>query len=398
MTPTRFAAALLFCFAVAPAPAARAGEATADDDAPARNRTAAGTTNGDGATGDAGATSGDDVAGAPSDDGDADRPRVGRRRKPPRPAPTSDAGDESSAPTSSEPSVLQTFYPPPVDGPALRLPESPTRLYIDGAYASSSDLSALQLIQGSGKNLRFSLGGVWRWRRFSFEGEIPFVQVTTLNVTEVSGGNMPVPADAHQTGVSFGDVRIGAIWTGRLADDALVAGFGLRTRLATHSTAFSFHIANQADPVTYAFPYYFHIEPTIVVGGALGRFTYVVNEGLDILWGPNGNLEGQEVVVPTIMFWDSHVALGYAPFDLLGLSIEFGTDIQINTINDPQFPINDIRSAWIAPALQLHFGEYRVDLIARVGLTQMAKGTDAFGVLEFVGTDSYTLRIGRSFN
>jgi hypothetical protein len=303
---------------------------------------------------------------------------------------------------ASERSILETYYPAPVDGPALRLPESPTRLYLDGAYASSSDLSALQLIQGSGKNVRFSVGGAYHWHRFSFEGEVPFVQVTTLNVTAVSGGQPPIPSDAHQTGVSFGDVRVGATWTARLAGDALVAGFGLRARLPTHSTNFTFHIQSTPTatpmPLTYAFPYYFHFEPTAILGGAIGRFIFVVNEGLDVLWGPNGEIEGELVVVPTIAFWDSHLAIAFAPFDFLAASVELGTDVQINNTNDPQFPIADIRSAWVAPALQLHFGDYRVDLIARLGLPGLAHGTDPFGVLEFVGTSSYTLRVGRSFN
>jgi hypothetical protein len=92
------------------------------------------------------------------------------------------------------------------------------------------------------------------------------------------------------------------------------------------------------------------------------------------------------------------VAVSYAPLDLLGVSVELGTDIQVNDVNDPQFPIQNIRSAWVAPAIQLHLGAYRVDLIARIGLTRLAHGTDAFGVLDYVGTNSYTLRVGRSFN
>jgi hypothetical protein len=303
---------------------------------------------------------------------------------------------------STDRSVLSTYYPSPVDGPELRLPESPTRLYLDGAYAASGDLSALQLIQGSGSNVRFSVGGALRWHRFAFEAEVPFIQVATLDVTAVSGGQPPIPADAHQTGVSFGDIRVGAIWTEHLVGDALVGGFGLRVRLPTHTTNFTFHIQSTPTsapvPLTYAFPYYAHIEPTAILGGALGRFTFVVNEGLDVLWGPNGQIEGQEVVVPTIMFWDSHVAVAYAPVDFIGASVELGTDVQLNNTNDPQFPISDIRSAWVAPAVQLHFGDYRVDLIARFGLPGIAHGTDAFGVLEFVGTNSYTLRVGRSFN
>jgi hypothetical protein len=292
-------------------------------------------------------------------------------------------------------SVLVTYYPPPVDGPALRLPESPTRLYLDAGFAQSKDLSALQVIAGSGYNFRFSLGGAWRRRHFTFEAEIPFLQITTINVTEVAGGAPPQPEDAHQTGFSFGDVRGGAIWTVPLAGEALVGGFGLRTRLATHSTRFQFHLATDGSLVTDVFPYYFHIEPTTILGGALGRFTFVINEGVLVLIGPNGDVEGMGIVVPTIVFWDSHVAVSYSPFDLLGASVEVGTDVQINTVNDPQFTVKDVRSAWVAPAVQLHFGATRVDLIARIGLTS---GATFFGVLEYVGTNSYTLRVTRVFN
>ncbi|HZL18997.1 MAG TPA: hypothetical protein VFG23_14755, partial [Polyangia bacterium] len=280
-------------------------------------------------------------------------------------------------------------------GPALRLPESPTRLYIDGAFAQSKDLSALQVIAGSGYNFRFALGGAWRRHHVTYEAEIPFLQITTINVTEVPGGGPPAPEDAHQTGYSFGDVRVGAIWTVPLAGEALVGGFGLRTRLATHSTRFQFHLSTDNSLVTESFPYYFHIEPTAVLGGALGRFTFVVNQGMLVLAGPNGVVEGQEVVVPTIVFWDSHVAIGYAPFDFLGASVELGSDIQVNSVDDPQFTVKDVRSAWVAPAVQLHFGDVRVDLIARLGLTS---GATFFGVLDYIGTNSYTLRVSRTFN
>jgi hypothetical protein len=321
-------------------------------------------------------------------------------------APAAEAAVPAPAPPRApkEPSVLSTYYPPPVDGPELRLPESPTRLYVDGAYATAGDLSALQLIEGSAKNVRLAVGGTLRWHRFAFDGEVPFVQVTTVDVTAVSGGQPPIPQDAHQTGISFGDVRLGAIWTEHLLGDALVGGFGLRIRLPTHTTNFTFHVQPAGNPpppllpLEYGFPYYAHIEPAAILGGALGRFIFVVNEGLEVLWGPNGQIEGQEVVVPTIMFWDSHVAVAYAPVDVVGASVELGTDVQVNDTNDPQFPISNIRSAWVAPALQLHFGDYRVDLIARLGLPKVAHGTDAYGVLEFVGTNSYTLRVGRTFN
>ena len=330
------------------------------------------------------------------EDDDAKAARPAEPAEPAQPAeparPAEPAADDLAP---AETSVLSTYYPPPVDGPALRLPESPTRLYFDGAFAQSKDLSALQVIAGSGYNFRFALGGAWRLRHFTFDAEIPFLQVTTIDVTAVAGGGPPAPEDAHQTGFSFGDVRVGAIWTVPLAGEALVGGFGLRTRLATHSTRFQFHLATDNSLITDSFPYYFHIEPTAILGGALGRFTFVINEGVLAMIGPNGVVEGQEVIVPTIIFWDSHVAVGYAPFDVLGASVELGTDMQINSVNDPQFVVKDVRSAWVAPALQLHFGNTRVDLIARIGLTG---GATFFGVLEYVGTSSYTLRVTRTFN
>ncbi len=296
------------------------------------------------------------------------------------------------APPSDDLPAIQKYYPPPVDGPALRLPEPPTRLYLDAAYAVSDDLSVLPYIAGKASNFRFAAGGTWRWHRFSFDAEIPFANVTTLNLTMVSGGP---PNPTEQTGTAFGDIRLGAVWTERIADEAAIAGLGLRTRLATHTTRFNFLMYGTYMPITDAFPYYFHIEPTAILGGAIGRFTYVVNEGVLVMIGPDGNVLDMPVIVPTLMFWDSHVAVSYAPWDFLGGSVEVGTDIQINHVNDPQFMINDLRSIWVAPALQFHVGDWRVDAIARVGIGHRS---GAFGVLEYVGTDSYTLRLTRAFN
>jgi hypothetical protein len=289
-------------------------------------------------------------------------------------------------------SAVEEFYPPPVDGPGLRLPESPTRLYLDAAYADSKDLSVLPYISGSGRNFRFAAGGAWRWNRLSLEAELAFANVTSLHVTDALNSGPPYPED--QTGTALGDLRLGATWTERLAGEALIAGFGYRTRLPTHTTHFDFFLPTNNEMVSYVFPYYFHLEPTAILGGAIGRFTYVVNEGALIFVGPNGSFLGMEVVVPTLMFWDSHVAVGYAPWDFLGASLELGTDIQVNRVNDPQFPINSIHSVWLAPAVQAHIGDWRIDAIVRVGL---GRGAEQFGVLEYVGTDSYTLRATLAF-
>jgi hypothetical protein len=318
-------------------------------------------------------------------------------------APSRDAAPAAPEPTGApEPSVLETYYPPAVAGPGLRLPVSPTRLYLDGAYGVVSDLSALPYITGQARNGRFAAGGAYRWKGFSFEGEIPFLNVTRIDVETVF--NMAaVPADAHQTQVSFGDASVGAIWsTPLVGPDTLVAGVALRTRLATHSTRFDFHLAD-GSLATMAIPYYFHVEPTLVLGGALGRFVFVVNEGAIAFVGPDGDFADMHLTVPTVLFWDAHYAASFSPWPFLGASVELATQIQLNHVGDQMEMLNGqdfskfnhLHAAWVAPALQLHFGQTRVDLIARIGLT---RGQEVYGVLEYVGTSSYTLRVTRAFN
>jgi len=296
------------------------------------------------------------------------------------------------------------YYPPQVDGPALRLPESLTRLYVDGGYGISDDLTALPYIAGKGRNVRVALGGAWRWRRFAFEGQLP-VNRTKIDVSSVL--NMPpLPEDQKQTAISLGDLSLSAQWTERLADEALIAGLGVRGRLATHTTRFEFHLAD-GSIADFVIPYYFHIEPSLILGGALGqfgaggRFTYVVNQGAIALVGPDGDFEDAHITVPSIFLYEAHYAVGWAPWAFLGASMELATVIQLNHIPDmidgQDFSkFNNIRAVWIAPTLQVHFlDNYRIDAIARFGLS---RGQELYGVLEYVGTHSFTLRVTRTFN
>ena len=260
------------------------------------------------------------------------------------------------------------YYPPAVDGPALRLPESPTHLYFDGSYAMTDDLSALPYIAGKARNMRAALGGAWRWRRFTFDGQLLF-NVTTIDVTSVL--NMqPSMQDQHQTAASLGDTTLGVTWTEQLAGEAFIAGLALRGRLATHTTRFDFHLAD-GSLAAFVIPYYFHIEPTLVVGGALGPFRYVMNQGAVALIGPDGNFDEQHITVPSIYFWDAHYAISVAPWSFLGASVELATMIQLNRVapieGQDVTKFNDIRAVWVAPALQFHAGAFRFDAIARFG-------------------------------
>jgi hypothetical protein len=313
-----------------------------------------------------------------------------------RTARAADVEGQAQAQVDAEADIdvaLARAAPPPVDGPALRLAFTPTRLYVDATYARSDDLSALPYVAGSGTNVRFALGGSLRWRRFAFTGEVPFTQVTTLTVTAIPGG-APIPQDARQTAVSLGDVRVGAEWTEHLTPE-LVGGLGLRGRLATHTTAYQFHLVDGSIGL-YTFPYYFHIEPTFILGGAFGDWTFTVNQGALVIVGPDGNFADVHFVEPTIYFWDAHYALSWAPLDVLSASLELCTDVQLNHVAGADFQkLNDVKSAWVAPALSFHVDAYRFDLLARFGLTRSA---DLFGVIEYAGTRSFMLRATRVFN
>ena len=211
-------------------------------------------------------------------------------------------------------------------------------------------------------------------------------------------GGVPMPQDMHQTTLSVGDLRLGAVIAGAPIaawGDAFMIGFGLRSRLATHSTRFTFHLLD-GSLALYSFPYYFHVEPTVIVSAIFGRFTFVMNQGTLTLIGPDGQVGDQLITVPTIHFWDAHYAIAYAPFRHLGASVELATTFQLNSVGGLDFAkFNDTRAAWVAPALQMYLGAYRIDMIARLGLT---RGQEMLGVLAYVGTNSFTLRVTRSFD
>jgi hypothetical protein len=301
-----------------------------------------------------------------------------------------DAGEPPRGPSETE-TFLATYFPAPVDGPQLRLPFSPNRLYADLSFASTPDLSSLPYITGKGRNWRLAAGGTWRWGRFAFSGELPFIQATTIDVATLMNAP-PAPGDGHQTAFSIGDLRLGADWTTPLGD-ALVGGFGFRCRLPTHSTHFNFHDLGGIS--AYAFPYYFHLEPTAILGGVFGPLLFVVNQGVIVLIGPDGHFSNFDIVVPTMAYWDAAYAVSWAPTEPFAASLTFSTDVQLNHVGGMDFKnFNDVRSAWLAPGVQWHAGSYRIDLVARFTLTKTA---NLWGIMEYAGSQSYTLRVSRPF-
>jgi hypothetical protein len=338
------------------------------------------------------------LARAGDEDAPPDYPETAAPEAAPEAGPSRKPASENAAPASSEgaPAVgdAVAYFPPPVDGPAMRLPESPTYLFADGSFAIANDLTALPYIAGTARNFRLALAGGWRWRRLLLDAQLPF-HLTTIDVTSILNQE-PFAEDKYQTKPSLGDLTLGAVLTGRVTDGpGLIAGLGVRGRFPTHTTRFAFHLRD-GTIADFVVPYYFHIEPTLIVGGALGPFTYVINQGAIVMLGPDADFDTEHITVPTIYMYDAHYAVGLAPWSFLGASVELATTIQLNHVAGVDFEkFNDIRAVWIAPALQFHAGELRIDAIARIGLT---RGQELFGVIEYVGTHSFTLRVTRAFN
>jgi hypothetical protein len=307
-------------------------------------------------------------------------------------ATTSPAGDQAQPEARpQEQPFLARYGPAPVEGPGLRLPEPLARLYLDGGYARTDDLSGLPLIAGRAHNYRFAFGAAKVWPHLAIEGEIAFGNITTIDVTQVPGG-MPVDVDKHQTATSLGDTRVGATWRTPLTDDgSLVGAVSLRLRLPTHTVVFQFHLVDMVTLGRYLFPYYFHVEPALILGGTYGRFAFVVNEGLLLMTGPDGNFQNLHITVPNLLFWSAHYAIVFSPLRALALSADLATDVQINHVSVMDFEkVNGLVAASLDVGLQIHVDQIRVDLIGRRGLNHDA---ELFGVLQYAGTQSLTLRV-----
>jgi hypothetical protein len=288
------------------------------------------------------------------------------------------------------------FEPASIEAPRLRNAEPRTLLYMDGGYARSGDLSALPTIAGRAQGFRLALGGRMKRGRFQWDAEFPVLQSTTLALIDPNPVFMIDPRDKNQTAFSLGDSRIGGQWTAPIAAHELgvVAGFGLSLRVPTHTTHFSFHLVNGA-PGSYLLPYYFHVEPTLILGETFGRLTLLVNQGALILVGPDGNIEGLPFITPTMYFWEAHYALALRVLDNVALSLEGNTTVQLNHIDPVMFPtLNHLRAAYLSPGVQVHAGRYRIDLVGRFGVTP---GAGPVGVITYAGTNSVTLRLTRNW-
>lgn len=309
--------------------------------------------------------------------------------------PTGLALERTARAQSSSQAFL--YDPPSIEAPRLRNAEPRTTVYVDGTYGVSNDLSALPDIAGKAHGFRVAAGGTLKLGRFQLDGELPAGQITTLSLVNPNPLFDIDPNDKHQTAASLGDSRLGAQWTGVLASDAMtvVSGFGISLRIPTHTTEYTFHLTD-GSPGFYALPYYFHIQPTFILGEALGRVSFVMNQSALVLIGPDATVADIPIVIPTIYFWDAHYGVSVRVLDGLALSCALNTTYQLNALDKVMFPhLNKLRSAYVVPGVQLHVGAYRVDVVGRFGIKA---GAEPLGVLTFQGTDSLTVRVSRLFD
>ena len=289
------------------------------------------------------------------------------------------------------------YDPPSIEAPRLRNAEPRTLVYFDASYGVSNDLSALPNIAGNASGFRVAAGGSLKLGRFQLDAELPAGQVTTLSLVNPNPLFDIDPNDKHQTALSLGDSRLGAQWTGVIPSDAMavVAGFGFSVRVPTHTTEYTFHLTD-GSPGFYALPYYFHVQPTFILGEALGPVSFVMNQSLLVLIGPNATVADIPIVIPTIYFWDANYGASVRVTDGFALSCVLNTTYQLNQLDKVMFPhLNKLRSAYVLPGVQVHVGAYRVDLVGRFGIKA---GAEPLGVLTFQGTDSVTVRVSRLFD
>jgi hypothetical protein len=316
-------------------------------------------------------------------------------------SPVEQAVDDPSS-SAAAPSPFPSWVddaPAPADSPQLRNVEPRTRIYIDGSLAQTTDLSSLPHIAGTGRNLRLTAGGSLKLGRFQLDLELPASQATTVDLLpNPDPGIMIYAGDLHQTALSIGDLRVGAQWTDALPIDAapIVVGLAVRVRIPTHTTRFQFYNELDGSVNVYALPYYFHIEPAVLVGVALGPLSFVMNQGSLVLMGPDAKLGDLPIVVPTLYFWDAHYALALRLLGFVTASVEVNSTIQVNHVEGLDFrKLNDVSAVSVVPGLQWRVGRYRVDTLARIGLT---RGAELLGVVGYSGTRSFILRVTRLFD
>lgn len=295
---------------------------------------------------------------------------------------------------------IEPFVPSAVDYPGMVDRGPAFSLYLDHTYQSTNDLSTFWWVRGRGNNYRLALGGTFRFGSFQVHGEIP-VQYTQLSIDTLMG-EPPTDADKTKGALSLGDIVADGSFLWDLGLDGIrtYLGLGLRVRLPTHTTKFSFGLVD-GSTMEFGFPYYLHLAPAALLSTSYGPVFLVANEGVLAMLAKDIDLGGILQRIPNLYFWESHVALGLAATDWLAVTMELLNVVQLNhaAIADPttggQTSIEEIRATFINPGLTVDIGNYRLTVAGRLDLS--GRSSRDFGVLTFSGSRAFLTRLSYLF-
>ncbi len=288
----------------------------------------------------------------------------------------------------------RAFDPPGIDYPAAQALGIGTSLYVDETWETTSDLSTFNWVTGHGDNFRTSIGGTLALGDLRLAAEIP-LQYTRLHISTLQGYDTAVQ-DRDKAAWSLGDVITGASYLWSIPGDAirLQMGPSLRARLPTHTTEFTFTLAN-GSPFTFGFPYYLHLAPGLVFLASSAFLTVRIDQGVLAMLAKDANIDGVRQPIPNLYFWESHYAIIAQSTGGLGGSAELVSCIQLNRVDDGGYTtLHNVQALMVEVAATMDFWTYRASLVGRFGLTH---GAQDFGVITFSGTRAVMGRIAYVF-
>jgi hypothetical protein len=293
-----------------------------------------------------------------------------------------------------EPSPARAFDPPGIDYPAPQAFGTGTSLYVDETWETTSDLSTFTWVTGHGNNFRTSLGGTLTIGELRLAAEIP-LQYTRLHIDTLQG--LPTAdQDRDKASWSLGDVITGAGYLWSIPSDTirLQMGPSLRARLPTHTTEFTFTLAN-GTPLTFGFPYYLHLAAGLVFLASSGFLTLRIDQGVLAMLAKDANIDGVRQPIPNLYFWESHYSVIAQNTGGWGGSAELVSCIQLNRIDDGGYTtLHNVKALMFEVAATVEFGTYRASMVGRFGLTH---GAQDFGVITFSGTKAVMGRLAHVF-
>ena len=310
--------------------------------------------------------------------------------------PPTARGDEdvSEGETKVDSPLARAFDPPGMDYPAAQTFGTGTSLYVDQTYETTGDLSTFTWVTGHGDNFRLAIGGTLRLWDLHLAIEVP-LQYTRLHIDTLSGYDT-ANQDRDKTALSLGDVITGASYLWGIPGHTIrwQIGAGLRARLPTHTTEFTFTLVN-GTPFTFGFPYYLHLAPELVFLATSRFLTVRIDQGVLGMFARDATIDNIRQHIPNLYFWESHYAAIAQPTQWFGFSVELVSCIQLNRVDDGGYTtLHNVRALMIEGGPAMDLGSYRASVVGRLGLSH---GAQDFGVITFSGTSAVMGRLSYVF-